>query len=415
MTDTDPDTRRLAELLGAFDPGPVPDPDLHRVTSRGARMRTARRLETTLAVLTVIAVTAGAVLFVTSSPTARPPVPPAGPSPTATSAPRVTGTVADWRAAVERAMPYPDQIHYYGNGRNFTSTDDATNLADASMVREVFRYTGGGRTTTLIVTANVGGNAWDIMRGDCHNSSTACHPVQQTSAGPVIVTNATGPGVIAAINRRPSGTLIMVSSLMYDVTSDGSDSAELPAGLAGDVDKLVTIATSVPEPALAPDTTPAPASSSATPTVTTAGELPTVSPRVTVKADQHVPLGDTGVYLTLSNTAKCVIDPANRWPAGECKSFTDGNLGPGVGLQSSNGVVTGEYVGSADAARIVISKHGVSVVATIVALDHGRKNLAFFYLNPPPALVDNTPDANGIFAPSVTVTNAAGEVVATLP
>jgi len=269
MTDTDPDTRRLTELLGSFDAGRVPDPDLDRVARRGARMRAARQLEAALAVLTVIAVAAGVVLFVTNSSGVRPSDAPAGPSRPASSVAPVAGTAADWRAALERSMPFADQVRYYsgsGKGGAFASTGGATGLADASSVHEVFRYTSGGRTTALIVTAWADSTTWDTAQAGCARLSTNCYPEQQTSAGPVVVHNATGHGIMEAFNRRPSGTLITVTSFPYDVTSDGTDSIGLPAGLAGVVDRLVDIAALVPEPVLARDATPIAGSSSATPT-----------------------------------------------------------------------------------------------------------------------------------------------------
>ena len=256
MTDTDPDTRRLTELLSSFDTGRVPDLDLDRVARRGSRMRAARQLEAVLAVLTVVALAAGVLMFVGKAPAAPPSDSPAGPTRSAAPDPRVTGTAADWLSALERSMPYPDQIHHYdATGALFASTDAGTKLADMSHVYQAFRYTSGGRTTALGVSAWSEGN-WDAILAGCRKYATACFPVQQTSVGPVVVTNASGHGIMAAMNRRPSGALIAVASFPYDVTSDGTDAIGRPAGLAGEVDKLVTIATLVPEPALAPATTP---------------------------------------------------------------------------------------------------------------------------------------------------------------
>jgi len=392
MTDTDPDTRRITELLASFDAGPTPDLDFSYVTRRGTRMRTARQLEAAAAVLTVVAVVAGALMFLADSPGARRPDTPVGSSSASASVVRVMGTARDWRAAVEQASPLPGQIRHYDDAPQdgpFVSTDDAAILAGLDYVHEWFRYTSAGRTTAFIVTARWAQNIWDGLRAGCKMSSTNCYPERMTSVGPVIVENTTGRNITAASNLRPSGIVLTVTSMPYDVTAIDStteaNDAVLPSGL--NADQLIDLVTSLPEPVLghpAPSPSASPSDVTLSP-VLGSGAIP-ASPVVSVSPGERVPLGGTQ-YMTLNPSQECVLDSAtpvkvtpgtNLW----CKSLTDGNLAPGsVDLQTqgdaSRLLVTGYYLG--DGATTVMVGSGPSArVATIVRVNGSRGPVAYF-------------------------------------
>jgi hypothetical protein len=309
------------------------------------------------------------------------PVP--GPSTTVVPAVPVTGTAADWLAALERSMPYVDRTKPVS-----ASTNGPAQLSKASSVHAVFDYTSEGRTTTLTVTAfakdtvsTPGVSTLDALLASCDPTYVSCDPVQQTVAGPVLVRHAATRGFVDALSLRASGVVVVARTPEGTATAGTARPSPGPSGTTISVDELVTIAALSPEPALAaPAAKPAPG----TPTPTAATTSRTVSPVVTVTPGQKVDLG-SGSYLTVTKAEKCmVIADGSVGGTSNCNSLTDGNQAPrSISLQSGSGgvgmpeIVTGIYTGT-DAATITVTVDGTSRTATIVKLGSHPTSLVYY-------------------------------------
>lgn len=180
-----------------------------------------------------------------------------GPSRTAVAPTPITGTASDWLIALERDGAYADRMRAVR-----VTTDGSNELANATRVQAEFRYTTEGRTTALFITAYAkspatsdGKSAWDSLLASCAASGgpldVTCDPIQQTSAGPVLVRHVPGRGRVDALSLRASGVVIEATSFNSDVgtaTATAGPGTGEP-GMA--IVNLVDTAALAPEPSLA--------------------------------------------------------------------------------------------------------------------------------------------------------------------
>ena len=385
---------QLKDLFDAvLAEGPADLLDIDRAVVDGRRRRHVRTA-TTLGSAAAVVLVAGAVVLTALPRTTSAPVgggtPTAvpGPSSTVGTVAAVTGTAADWLAAMDRSMPYADRTTSVS-----ASTNGPTDLAKASSVSAVFRYTSEGRSTSLTVTAfgqdtqaSPGRSALDTLRASCDQGGVTCDPLRHTVAGPVLVRHAAGRGVVDALSFRASGVVVVARAPESDTASASPGTDAGRAGLAISVDDLVTIAALSPEPALAVSTSTVTSTEAPAPSVSS--DVLPVSPVVTVRSGQKVDLG-AGSYLTVTKAEKCMViaDPPN--PANSnCKSLTDGNQAPrSISMQSGSGsggtpeIITGIYTG-ADAATIIVTVDGTSETATIVKLGSRPSTLVYYVVWP---------------------------------
>ena len=175
-----------------------------------------------------------------------------GPSTTAAPGVAVTGTAADWLAALEQSMPYVDRTTAVS-----VETNGPADLSKSSSVQAVFRYTSDGRTTNLVVTAFANGtraspgtSALDAVLASCHQPAVSCDPVRQTVAGPVLIMHASNRGFVEALSFRASGVVVVARVPIGDTTAGSSQPGRGVPGFAGSLDELVNIAALSPEPEL---------------------------------------------------------------------------------------------------------------------------------------------------------------------
>jgi hypothetical protein len=194
-----------------------------------------------------------------------------GPSKTAVPVAAVTGTAADWLAALERSMPYVNRTKPVR-----VATNGPAELSKSSSVQAVFDYTSEGRTTMLTVTVFANGtqtspgkSALDTMLAACDQPGVSCDPVQQTVTGPVLVRHALDRGFVDALSFRASGVVVVARTPGGDTTTRSPQTSAVPQGLAPgstatasprpsavpqgpaiNLDELVNIAALSPEPKL---------------------------------------------------------------------------------------------------------------------------------------------------------------------
>lgn len=175
-----------------------------------------------------------------------------GPSKTAVPVAPVTGTAADWLAALERSMPYVDRTRPVS-----VATNGPAELSKSSSVQAIFDYTHGGHTTTLTVAAlaksmqtSPGKWSLDSMLAACNQSGVSCDPVQQTVAGPVLIRHALDRGFVDALSFRASGVIVVARVPDAGAATSSPRPSAVPQGLTVTLDELVNIAALSPEPVL---------------------------------------------------------------------------------------------------------------------------------------------------------------------
>ena len=175
-----------------------------------------------------------------------------GPSTTAAPVTAVTGTAADWLAALEQSMPYVDRTTAVS-----ATTNGPADLAKSSSVQAIFRYSSDGSTTSLVVTAFASGtqaspgqSTLDTMLASCDQSGVSCDPVQESVTGPVLILHASNRGFVEALSFRTSGVVVVARVPIGDTTAGSSQPGHGVPGFAGSMDVLVNIAALTPEPGL---------------------------------------------------------------------------------------------------------------------------------------------------------------------
>jgi hypothetical protein len=265
-------------------------------------------------------------------------------------------------------------------------------LSDAWLSRATFLHVGDGRVTDLVVTAYgrgtqaaAGKTTWQTLLDTCGHDGTTCDPVRSTQRGDVLIRHFDGGSRVQAINVRKSGRAVSAESRNDDISAATPSPGSGAPGLADDIDALISLATTVPEPMLADANNGTAPSATATPT-----SSPTVpSPVVSVTAGQKVDLG-SGSYLTVTSAEKCVVfaEPGHPSPQ-NCTSLTDGNQGPkSISVQAGGSVsmpffITGVYTGM-DASNITVTVDGLARIATIVKLGSHPTSLVYYLAWPTP-------------------------------
>ena len=371
--------------------GPADLLDLDRAVADGRRRRRVRTAATLGSAAAVVLVASGLVLTALPRTASAPAggaasttaTPTPGPSQTVESVGPVTGTAADWLAALERSMPYVDRTKPVS-----VTTNGPADLSKSSSVTAVFSYTNEGHTTSLQVTAfakdtqaSPGKSTLDTILAGCDQGGVTCDPVQQTVAGPVLIRHAPTRGIVDVLSFRASGVVVVARTPDRDTASASPGTDAGLAGLAISVDDLVTIAALSPEPVLADATSIG--SSTDAPTPTNSSAVPSVSPVVTVASGQRVDLG-SGSYLTVTSAEKCVVIADPPYPATpNCTSLTDGNQAvksismQGGGVTGKPYVISGIYTG-ADATTITVTVQGTSETAMIVKVGSHPASLVYY-------------------------------------
>lgn len=123
--------------------GPADLLDLDRAVADGRRRRRVRTA-TTLGSAAAVVLVAGAVVFTALPRTGSEPLggsattPVPGPSKTTGTVAPVTGTAADWLAALERSMPYVDRTKPVS-----VTTNGPAELSKSRSVTAAFTYSSG--------------------------------------------------------------------------------------------------------------------------------------------------------------------------------------------------------------------------------------------------------------------------------
>ena len=190
----------------------------------------------------------------------------------------IEGSAEEWARGLESFLPDGTE----------TPAVYATAILGASMpgpgnARAAFRLIGGGRATALVVSsyatvpetrtgsAVVAARIAELEKS-CDGTAITCDPRVETSSGPVIVRRWGDGSHVAASSVRGNGVVVTVESWNGDADKNRILDGSGDPGLLGDMDTLVTLAASVPLPALLV-TTPAPI-----PTLETTAPDPTPPP-----------------------------------------------------------------------------------------------------------------------------------------
>lgn len=247
--------------------GPADRLDLDRAVAAGRRrrrVRTATTLASAAAVLVVVGALVVSVLpddgraelgGATLSPTPSAPSP-AGPE-------IIAGTGDDWARALEPYLPAGTETPAV-----YASAVISASLPGSGNARAAFRLVRDGRATALVVSSyavvpetraasEVVATRIAELEQSCDGTAITCDPRVETSSGPVIVRRWVDGSHIAASSVRGNGVVVTVDSWNGDTTKDRILEGSGKPGLLDDLDALITLAASVPLPAVVM-TTPAP-------------------------------------------------------------------------------------------------------------------------------------------------------------
>lgn len=260
--------QQVKELFATvLEGGPADRLDLDRAVAAGRRrrrIRTATTLASAAAVLVVVGALVVSVLpddgradlgGATLSPT---------PSATASEAPAIiAGSADDWARALEPYLPAGTETP-----AEYVSDGAWQSYPSHSNARAAFRLVRDDRATALVVTAyadvpELRGSSEVVaarlaeLEQSCDGTTVTCDARVESSSGPVIVRRWADGSHIAASSVRENGVVVTVDSWNGDTTQDRILEGSGKPGLADDIDALVTLAASVPLPAVVM-TTPTP-------------------------------------------------------------------------------------------------------------------------------------------------------------
>jgi hypothetical protein len=263
----------LHELFaGAVAGEPADTLDVDRMVRDGRRRHRIRTAATISSVAAAVLLVAGIGLVRLPGQTASTP-PVTSPTPHPSPSAPVIRTLLDWGDAVERGLPFADQVLGERAQADFDRVGTLHLLVPAlgepidrvRLLQRAFHLTRDGRTTGLLVVVHApgtfgsaAGTPEQVLARLCPSGRPdICTAIRPTASGPVMVIHR--PGYVEAENLRPSGVLVSVISYAADFTPESTSGyvfnpvpalASGPPALAGDIDQLVAIAATVPSPAL---------------------------------------------------------------------------------------------------------------------------------------------------------------------